>query len=48
LKIPGRVAKHLLTRLIGESVQIFYTLVPINGNAFAVTNVDKKKADLVA
>jgi hypothetical protein len=35
-------------RLIGESAQIFDTLVPINGNTFAVTNVDKKKAGLVA
>jgi hypothetical protein len=39
---------RLIDKLIGESVQIFDTRVPINDNTFAVTNVDKKKAGLVA
>jgi hypothetical protein len=37
-----------LTRLIGESVQIFVTLVLINENTFAVANVDKKKDALAS
>jgi hypothetical protein len=41
-------ARRFIDKLIGESVQIFDTLVPINDNTFAVTNVDKKKAGLVA
>jgi hypothetical protein len=41
-------AGRLIDKLIGESVQIFDTLVPINDNTFAVTSVDKKKAGLVA
>ncbi|MDR1147157.1 MAG: IS630 family transposase [Spirochaetaceae bacterium] len=44
----GKGIKALIDKLIGESVQIFDTLVPINYNTFAVTNVDKKKAGLVA
>ncbi|MDR1148500.1 MAG: hypothetical protein LBK66_07705, partial [Spirochaetaceae bacterium] len=36
-----------IDKLIGESVQIFDTLVPVNDNNFAVTNVDKKKSGLV-
>ncbi|MDR1147995.1 MAG: hypothetical protein LBK66_05125 [Spirochaetaceae bacterium] len=44
----GKGSKTLIDKLIGGSVQIFDTLVPINDNTFAVTNVDKKKAGLVA
>jgi prefoldin subunit 5 len=35
-------------KTIGESVQIFDTLVPINENTFAVANVDEKKDALAS
>jgi hypothetical protein len=35
-------------KLIDDSVQLFDTLVPINGNSFAAQKVNKNKADLAA
>ena len=39
----GEGSKKLIDKLIGESVQIFDTLVPINDNSFVVKNVNKEK-----
>lgn len=41
-------SKKLIDKLIGESVQIFDTLVPINRNTFVSKNVDSGKETLVA
>jgi len=35
--------KELIDKLIGEAVQIFDTLVPINGNSFAAEDVPRQK-----
>ena len=40
--------KEIIDKLIGESVQIFDTLVPINDNTYAIDNCDKEKAGLAA
>ncbi|MDR2052393.1 MAG: IS630 family transposase [Treponema sp.] len=34
--------KEIIDKLIGDSVQIFDTLVPVNGNTFAVRNITKE------
>ena len=47
----GKGSKKLIDKLIGDSVQIFDTLVPINENSFAssaASNVKQDKADFVA
>jgi transposase len=44
----GNGSKKLIDKLIGESVQIFDTLVPINENTFASVNNHARKAELVA
>jgi transposase len=41
-------SKKLIDKLIGELVQIFDTLVPINENSFVVKNVDKEKVYIAA
>ena len=41
-------SKKLVDKLIGESVQIFDTLVPINDNSFVVEGANKGKAELAA
>jgi transposase len=41
-------SKKFVDKLIGESVQIFDTLVPVNGNSFVATSVGKGKANIVA
>jgi len=43
-----RGSKELIDKLIGESVQIFDTLAPINDNSFIVEKVKEKKGDLAA
>ena len=40
--------KELIDKLIGESVQIFDTLVPINGNSFVAEDANNKKAAVAA
>jgi len=44
----SKVSKELIDKLIGESVQIFDTLVPINDNSFVVKNDDKEKVYIAA
>jgi transposase len=44
----GKRSKQLIDKLIGESVQIFDTLVPINDNTFIVDGVNEEKAYLAA
>jgi transposase len=45
----GNGSKKLIDQLIGESVQIFDSLAPINGNTFATKKVNKEdKVDLAA
>jgi hypothetical protein len=34
--------KEIIDKLIGASVQIFDTLVPVNGNTFAVRNITRE------
>jgi transposase len=41
-------SKELIDKLIGDSVQIFDTLIPINSNTFAVKNINEDKEDLAA
>jgi transposase len=41
-------SKKLIDELIGESVQIFDTLVPLNGNTFISIDADEANAELVA
>ena len=41
-------SKGLIDKLIDEPVQIFDTLVPINGNSFVVEKANKKEVGLVA
>jgi len=41
-------SKKLIDKLIGESVQIFDTLVPINENSFIPVKVNEKKPALIA
>ena len=36
-------SKGLIDKLIGESVQIFDTLVPVNGNSFAAEDTKRGK-----
>jgi transposase len=43
-----KASKELIDKLIGESVQIFDTLVPINSNSFVVNNANKDVADNAA
>jgi transposase len=40
--------KRLIDKLIGESVQMFDTLVPINENSFISINANENRDDLVA
>jgi len=44
----SKVSKKLIDKLIGESVQIFDTLVPINDNSFVVNKVDKEEVCIAA
>jgi hypothetical protein len=44
----GKGNKVLADRLIGESVQIFDTLVPINGNSFIVNSANTENSDIAA
>jgi transposase len=44
----GKGSKELVDKLIGESVQIFDTLVPINGNSFVAIDADKEKVEIAA
>jgi transposase len=44
----GKESKEIIDKLIGESVQIFDDLVPINGNAFALKNVSNEESDAAA
>jgi hypothetical protein len=44
----GKGSKNLIDRLVGESVQIFDVLAPINENTFVVGKVNDEKADLAA
>jgi transposase len=37
-------SKNLIDKLIGDSVQLFDTLIPINSNSFAVQKANKDKA----
>ena len=41
-------SKKIIDKLIRESVQIFDTLLPINGNTFVVRDVDREKDDIAA
>jgi hypothetical protein len=41
-------SKALIDRLIGESVQIFDSLVPVNANSFVVCKTDKEEAGFTA
>ena len=41
-------SKNLIDKLIGDSVQLFDTLVPINDNSFATHKVNKDEIDLAA
>ena len=43
----GNGSKELIDKLIGEAVQIFDTLVPLNGNSFAAEDIKKKQATIV-
>jgi hypothetical protein len=38
-------SKNFIDKLIGDSVQLFDTLIPINSNSFAVQKVNKDKAN---
>lgn len=44
----GNGSKKLIDKLIGESVQIFDTLVPINGNTFVADRAMMKEHDIAA
>jgi len=44
----GKVSKELIDKLIGESVQIFDKLAPINDNSFVVKNDEKEKVYIAA
>ena len=41
-------SKEHIDKFIGESVQIFDTLIPINGNTFAANNGKNVIADIAA
>jgi len=41
-------SKELIDKLIGESVQMFDTLVPINGNSFAAEDTKNGNAVIAA
>ena len=41
-------SKNFIDKLIGESVQIFDTLVPINANSFVANDINQEKADIAA
>jgi transposase len=41
-------SKALIDKLIGDSVQIFDTLVPVNGNTFTALNINKKNTGVAA
>jgi len=41
-------SKELVDKLIGESVQLFDTLIPINNNAFISSNANKKNVEIIA
>jgi hypothetical protein len=41
-------SKNLIDKLIGDSVQLFDTLIPISSNSFAVQKVNKDKGKPVA
>ena len=43
-----KASKKLIDRLVGESVQIFDTLIPVNENSFAPVKPNDKKAGLAA
>jgi len=44
----GKGSKKLIDKLIGESVQIFDTLVPINDNSFVPENIIDEKIEFAA
>jgi hypothetical protein len=44
----GNGSKGIIDKLIGKSVQVFDTLIPVNENAFVSINDHEKKNDLVA
>jgi hypothetical protein len=44
----GNGSKGIIDKLIGTSVQVFDTLIPINENAFVSVNDNEKKNALVA
>jgi transposase len=44
----GNGSKNLIDKLIGDSVQLFDTLVPINDNSFAAPKINKEEVDLAA
>jgi transposase len=44
----GKWSKKLIDKLIGEKVQMFDSLVPINGNSFAAEIISKKNVDIAA
>ncbi|MDR3114565.1 MAG: hypothetical protein LBU25_03490, partial [Treponema sp.] len=44
----GNGSKGIIDKLIGKSVQVFDTLVPVNENAFVSINDNEKKNTLVA
>ena len=43
-RTPGKAGGTVTDKLIGEEVQIFDTLVPINGNSFAAEDSSNKNA----
>jgi hypothetical protein len=43
----GNGSKGIIDKLIGKSVQVFDTLIPINENAFVSVNDNEKKNALV-
>jgi transposase len=48
IKDMGNGNKKLIDKLIGKSVQMFDTLVPINENTFVSININENKENLVA
>jgi transposase len=44
----GKGSKKFIDNLIGESVQLFDTLVPINGNSFAAVDFNRDTAGIAA
>jgi hypothetical protein len=48
IEATSKEDKEFVDKLIGDSVQIFDTLVPINDNTFAVREADERKTDIAA